>query len=138
MFRIFGLILMGLAPFLMIWRDGPDLVRDFQLRNQALVPANQALLNETNCELNLLVLTRCEVKYTFRDTTSGPRFLYFSVLGPLPTENVHLLAVASDPTQIVSDTGMTYLIRRIVSGAAYIGALGALAYFFALRRVGLA
>jgi hypothetical protein len=101
---IFGLV--WVAAYI-----GPDVLRDFQLRNQPLVPATDSRITNARCTNYFFVLfASCNIDVT------GPQnrkeTLHYAFVGRAPTDGVRLVRPAAGGP-VVADMGLQLIWRRV-------------------------
>ena len=108
------MFLIAAAGFIAGWSYyGADLLRDFDRRNHAFVPAIDLTIHSAKCTNYWLVITGCSIDY--QPSAAGERqSLSYMFLGPTPEKRFQLLRSAEDRGIVVADVGLTHLWNRIL------------------------
>lgn len=98
-----------------LWWLGPDLARDWRMRNDA-VAAGDARIEEARCRAWLVVLKFCDVTVLDeRDTAGGKRTLWYAFIDVAGEQRVVLQRSRSDPSLITTEFGLEKLFSRLVT-----------------------
>jgi hypothetical protein len=114
-----------------VYVEGPGLMRDFGLRNAALVPAPDLRVEEARCTSHWWVLSNCTISY--RAPQAQQRYsLSFSVLGTIGGERFQLMR-SPDNRTVTTDIAVAKLTNRVTAMVVLL-ALFSMIGFFAFRR----
>jgi len=113
-FRPALMFLIAAIGFIAGWSYyGADLLRDFDRRNHAFVPAIDLTINSAKCTNYWFVITGCSVEY--QPSSAGEKqSFYYMFLGPTPQKRLQLLRSAEDRSIVVTDVGLAHLWNRIL------------------------
>ena len=114
-----------------VYVEGPGLMRDFGLRNAALVPAPDLRVEEARCTSHWWILSNCTISY--RAPQVQQRYsITFSVFGTLGGERFQLMR-APDNRTVTTDIAVAKLTNRMTAMTVLL-AIFAMIGFFAFRR----
>jgi hypothetical protein len=116
----------------MVFAEGPGLVRDVLLRNAALVPARDYKIEQAQCVSVWLIVSNCSVSYSAPQQRER-QSISFSVFGSLHGERVLLLRTADNRT-VTTNVGIAKLANRVTTAIVFLLGFATIA-FFAARRV---
>lgn len=139
MFRaLVTLAFVVVVVFAMIHVEGPGLMRDVQLRNTALVPAQDLKIEEARCRAHWWIVSSCTVSYRAAQQPQQQRqSISFSVFGTLGGERVQLLRT-SDNRTVTTDVGLAKLTNRITTAVFFLLAFVTIGFFAARRALQIA
>ena len=120
--------LFGLAT---LYVEGPGLMRDFQLRNEKLVPARDLKVEEARCRSHWWIVSNCSVSYSAPQAREK-QSINFSVFGTLGGERFQLLRTP-DNRVVTTDIALAKLTNRITTAIVLLGFFVMIG-FFAFRR----
>jgi hypothetical protein len=130
---MFGVFVGAVSLIWMVFFVGPDLWRDYQLRNARLVPANDVSIEKAECTTIWFIFSNCSVTYSSNKQRVEKSSLRYALLGPAPEGRVQLMRLPSDQNVIATDIGMSHLTNRIIFFVVYVASLNVGIYFIALR-----
>jgi hypothetical protein len=129
------LVFVILVVFAMVHVEGPGLMRDVQLRNAALVPAQDLRIEEARCRSHWWIVSSCTVSYRAPQPTQQPRqSISFTVFGTLGGERVQLLRT-SDNRSVTTDVGLAKLTNRIATAVFFLLGFATIGFFAARRAL---
>ncbi|MEN3383377.1 MAG: hypothetical protein V7608_3421 [Hyphomicrobiales bacterium] len=132
MFRsLITLMLACLFAVVMIYVEGPGLMRDFELRNARLVPAQDLKVEEAQCEVHWWILSHCSISYSAPQAREKKYWLSFSAFGTFGGERFHLMRAPDN--HVTTDIGVAKLVNR-VTAMTVLMCIFAATGFFAFRR----
>jgi hypothetical protein len=106
---------------------GADLLRDFDRRNHAFVPAIDLTIRSAECTNYWFLITGCSVEY--QPSSAGEKqSLSYMFLGPTPEKRFQLLRSAEDRGIVVADVGLAHLWNRILCLAVFSAGLVLVAF----------
>src|SRR4051794_21800635 len=111
--------------------EGPDLMRDFELRNARLVPASDLMVEEARCRSHWWIVSNCSIKYSAPQTREKKYSIYFSVFGTLGGERFQLMRAPDN--RVTTDVALAKLTNRMTAAIFFLGVF-ALIGLFAFRR----
>ena len=116
-------------------RHGPELLRDFGLRNQPFVAATDLKIEQAKCTIMWYLASHCTVDYS---SPTGPKqSLSYFFLGPTPEKRVQLLRSSQDRNLIVGDVGLSHLWNRVLCMIAFSAGM-VLVAFVGMRNIAAA
>jgi hypothetical protein len=114
-----------------VYVEGPGLMRDFGLRNAALVPARDLKVEEARCTSHWWILSNCTISYRAPQARERSS-LSFSVFGTLGGERFQLMRTPDNRT-VTTDIAVAKLTNRATAMAVLLAGFAAIG-FFAFRR----
>lgn len=131
MFRpLLTLMLVSLFALVTLYVEGPGLMRDFQLRNEKLVPARDLKVEEAKCRSHWWIVSNCSVSYSAPQAREK-KSINFSVFGTLGGERFQLMRAPDN--RVTTDIALAKLTNRITAAVFLLGAFVMIG-FFAFRR----
>jgi hypothetical protein len=142
MFRaLVTLVLVVLFVVAMVHVEGPGLMRDVQLRNAALVPAQDMKIEEARCRSHWWIVSSCTVSYRAaqqpQQQQQQRQSISFTVFGSLGGEPVQLLRTADNRT-VTTDIGLAKLTNRITTAVFFLLIVATIGFFAARRALQMA
>jgi hypothetical protein len=132
MFRsLITLVLACLFALVMIYVEGPGLMRDFELRNARLVPARDLKVEEAQCEVHGWILSHCSISFSAPQAREK-QSITFSAFGTLGGERFHLMRAPDN--RVTTDIGVAKLVNRATAMTVLLCIFAATA-FSAFRRL---
>jgi hypothetical protein len=132
------LVLVVLFVVAMVHVEGPGLMRDVQLRNAALVPAQDMKIEEARCRSHWWIVSSCTVSYRAAQQPQQQRqSISFTVFGSLGGEPVQLLRTA-DNRAVTTDIGLAKLTNRITTAVFFLLIVATIGFFAARRALQMA
>jgi len=105
-----------------LWWLGPDLVRDWRIRGDA-VAASEVRIEQARCRTWLALIKVCDVTYA-NGADGSTRRLWYLFFGASGEERMELLRSRSDPAQVSTRLGLERLYNRSIALALLTAILG--------------
>lgn len=112
MMRIgFALLAVTTLLFGLVTYSGPDLWKDFKLRNQPMLPATDAKVGSAKCDTYYYLVSLCRIDVERTDRTTAR--LHYTFLGSMADQRFRLVRPATDPRVVRADIGFAKIWNRI-------------------------